>query len=108
MSKYKEILTRIDMLHSELEMARSQEAALLAEKIREVLRESGVDLNLILAGHENGSSKRAKIKPKYWNPETGTTWSGRGRTPLWLQGKNPSDYLIEPEQPIDTSSGDSA
>ncbi|RBB32229.1 H-NS histone family protein [Burkholderia reimsis] len=96
MSKYKEILSRIDMLFTELDAARRQEAALLAEQVRQALLVSGVDLNLIPDGQTNGSTKRAKIKPKYWNPETGTTWSGRGRTPLWLQGKNPRDYLIEP------------
>ncbi|RBB32365.1 H-NS histone family protein [Burkholderia reimsis] len=104
MSKYREILSQIDMLYTELETARRQEAALLAEQVRQALLVSGVDLNLILDGQASGSSKRAKVKPKYWNPETGTTWSGRGRTPLWLQGKNPRDYLIEP---TDKSSEDS-
>lgn len=29
---------------------------------------------------------------KYRNPETGETWSGRGRAPRWLEGKNRDDF----------------
>lgn len=32
--------------------------------------------------------------PKYRNPESGETWSGRGRTPRWLDGKNREDFAI--------------
>lgn len=31
---------------------------------------------------------------KYRNPESGETWSGRGRTPRWLDGKNRDDFAI--------------
>jgi DNA-binding protein H-NS len=31
---------------------------------------------------------------KYLNPQTGQTWSGRGRAPLWI-GKNRDRFLIE-------------
>jgi len=43
-----------------------------------------------------GSSAKAtsKATPKYKNPETGDTWTGRGRTPAWLQGKNKEDFAV--------------
>jgi hypothetical protein len=31
--------------------------------------------------------------PKYQDPKSGKTWTGRGRHPLWLKG-DPSQYLI--------------
>ena len=39
------------------------------------------------------------VAPKYRNPETGETWSGRGRTPVWMsqaveQGAKKDDFLI--------------
>lgn len=34
-------------------------------------------------------AKRA-IEPKYRDPETGATWSGRGRTPRWILGAEQS------------------
>jgi DNA-binding protein H-NS len=35
-----------------------------------------------------------KVAPKYKDPETGATWTGRGISPKWLAGKNKADFLI--------------
>lgn len=40
------------------------------------------------------------IAPKYRDPSSGQTWSGRGRTPRWLtaaeeQGRHRNDFLIK-------------
>ena len=34
------------------------------------------------------------VAPKYRDPETGATWSGRGRTPRWMAGKDPAQFTI--------------
>lgn len=36
----------------------------------------------------------SKAKAKYRDPATGNTWSGRGKPPLWIKGKNKDDFLI--------------
>ncbi|MDP1329472.1 H-NS family nucleoid-associated regulatory protein, partial [Klebsiella pneumoniae] len=43
-----------------------------------------------------GKSVQAKsiVPPKYRDPKTGATWSGRGRAPAWI-GKNRDRFLIE-------------
>lgn len=38
-----------------------------------------------------------KVPPKYQNPETGATWSGRGTQPRWMTGPR-EDYLIDVTQ----------
>jgi DNA-binding protein H-NS len=38
--------------------------------------------------------KTEKVAAKYKDPVSGKTWSGRGITPKWLQGKNKDDYRI--------------
>ena len=43
---------------------------------------------------------RAPVPPKYRNPETGATWSGRGKAPRWVteaeaQGRSRDSFLIE-------------
>jgi DNA-binding protein H-NS len=40
-----------------------------------------------------------KVAPKYRDPDTGSTWSGRGLQPRWMRaaiarGKTPQDFLI--------------
>lgn len=34
------------------------------------------------------------VDAKYKNPETGETWSGRGRAPAWLDGANKDQFLM--------------
>ncbi len=48
------------------------------------------------------SDAGAKRAAKYRDPETGETWSGRGRTPRWLaaleaQGRDRKEFAVEPE-----------
>lgn len=46
----------------------------------------------------SGAAKAAKeaLPPKYLDPKTGATWSGRGRAPAWL-GEYPNRFLIAEE-----------
>ena len=41
------------------------------------------------------TAKGKKVAPKYRNPETGGTWTGRGREPAWIKGKNRQDFALE-------------
>ncbi|MBN3801821.1 H-NS histone family protein [Paraburkholderia sp. Ac-20336] len=41
------------------------------------------------------NGKRRKIKPRYFDPQSGAVWSGRGREPLWLKGKDRRDFEVE-------------
>jgi len=58
------------------------------------------------APHVNGGNgkkkRRAKPAPKYRDPITGATWTGRGMHPRWMRaaiqaGKSPDDFLIPTE-----------
>ena len=46
------------------------------------------------------STKGKKVAPKYRDPATGETWSGRGKAPKWLaaylkKGRKKESYLIK-------------
>lgn len=44
----------------------------------------------------DSSSRRAPIAPKYRDPKTGATLSGRGKAPQWIaNAKNRDRFLIE-------------
>ena len=49
-------------------------------------------------GTKAPKAKRAtagkKVAPKYRDPATGDTWTGRGKAPNWIEGKNRSSYAI--------------
>jgi DNA-binding protein H-NS len=47
-----------------------------------------------------GSDKRNVVAPKYQDPDSGKTWTGRGKSPAWLSaqlaaGRNKQDFLIQ-------------
>ena len=77
-------------------------AALLAKWQAEAA-ENGLPLEAVLAGQppaqRQGRKVRrgtgAKVAAKFRNPETGETWSGRGRQPKWLKGKNRDEFKVQ-------------
>ncbi len=53
------------------------------------------------------AGSRAAAKPKYKNPNTGDTWTGRGLAPTWMKeliesGATKESFLIDPATPIKT------
>jgi len=38
---------------------------------------------------------RIPVAAKYRDDATGETWTGRGRSPEWLEGKDQNQYLIK-------------
>lgn len=95
MSSYQDYQKQIAELQAKAEQARRAEVAEAKAQIQAIMNEYG----LTLADIGNDSKKAAKVprKPveiKYKDPVTGETWTGRGRAPKWLEGKNRSDYLV--------------
>ena len=43
------------------------------------------------------TAKTKQVPDKYYDPDTGQSWSGRGKPPRWLQGKDRTQYLIQKE-----------
>jgi DNA-binding protein H-NS len=44
---------------------------------------------------EKRRDRTVKGEAKYRDPESGATWTGTGRTPNWIIGKNHDEFLIE-------------
>lgn len=54
-----------------------------------------IDDLVVALGGMKIKRKGVRASPKYKDPETGVTWSGRGKEPLWIRGKNRDDFLIK-------------
>lgn len=104
MATYKQLLAQKEALEAQLAEVRSTEVAGVIEKIQSLMAEFGLSLEDIQGKRRrgrpagSGAAKAAKepLPPKYRDPKTGKTWSGRGRAPAWL-GKNPNRFLIAEE-----------
>jgi len=85
MATYAELKAQADALIKQAQEARKQENRELIIELREVIRENGITAEQ-LGFASAGKGSRAKVPAKYRDPLSGKTWSGRGRTPLWLDG----------------------
>jgi len=90
----------IDETQAELTRRKNVDAATV--EIRSVLKKykidfQDIDLNIITRTSGKSSSKkrtkmiksrdqRGTVKAKYKDPNSAATWTGRGRTPVWVRG----------------------
>lgn len=111
MSTYIEIMAQIEALQKQAEEARQREVGMVIADIREKIEAyhlTAADLGLVAAPavikeEPAESAKRSTVKPKYRNPETGKTWTGRGVQPLWMKaaidaGHSKEDFLIPEDE----------
>ncbi|WP_455285582.1 H-NS histone family protein [Cupriavidus necator] len=99
MATYKQLLAEKEALETKLVEIREQEVAGVIEKIHQLMAEYGLSVEDVAPKRGRGRPAGAKraapaLPPKYMDPKTGKTWSGRGRAPSWL-GKRPERFLIE-------------
>ena len=98
MASYKQLTAQLEKLHKEVAAAREKEVAQAIADIREKIAEydlTAEELGFTSASLKPRRKSTSTSAAKYRNPKTGETWSGRGRSPGWLAGKNRERYLIE-------------
>ncbi len=97
MTTYQEYQAKIAELQNLAENARKEELSKAKEQIATIMREYGLSLaDLAGVGKPAKAVKaRAPVPMKYRDDATGQTWTGRGRAPKWLEGKNKDDFLIK-------------
>ncbi|WP_432262803.1 H-NS histone family protein [Cupriavidus sp. TMH.W2] len=102
MSTYKALLAEKVALEAKLEEMRAAEVAGVIAQIQQLMADYELtveDITVRRRGRPAGSAakapkaEKAPLPPKYRNPKTGETWSGRGRAPAWL-GAKPQRFLI--------------
>ncbi|MEF9388621.1 H-NS family nucleoid-associated regulatory protein [Ralstonia solanacearum species complex bacterium KE056] len=95
MATYKDLLAQKNKLEEQLEAARQKELAEITAQVRQVVLEYGLTAEDIGLAPKRGGKRGPKTAPapKYRDPKTGATWTGRGRAPAWI-GKNRDKFLI--------------
>jgi DNA-binding protein H-NS len=98
-NSYKELLIQRDALEQAIASARQQELAEAIRKSRELVSEFGLTVQDIFPSGRTGSkspgkSSGGKVAPKYRDPATGQSWTGRGKAPKWIDGQDRAKYLI--------------
>lgn len=115
MATYRELQEQAKKLLEQAEQQRKKEMSSALESISKTMAEFEISLEELFdylkgAGFKPasktkntgkaGSKSVSKVGPKYRNPATGETWTGRGRSPGWIReaeekGKSRDKFLIK-------------
>ena len=96
-SSYKELLAQRESLEQAIAQARKNEITNAVTKVRELVAEYGLTSEDIFSGRsaKSGVAKATnKVAPKYRDTATGQTWTGRGKAPKWIEGKDRAQFTI--------------
>nr|WP_080407128.1 H-NS histone family protein [Burkholderia ubonensis] len=96
MTTLQELQNQIRQLQQQAEAMRREEASAVISKLRAAVLEFGITPDDIFGARAKQvrRSPRSPATQKYRDPLSGATWSGRGRAPRWIAGRNRDDFLI--------------
>lgn len=95
MSSYKELLKQREDLEKQINDARQSEMANAIAKVRALIDEYGLTPQEVFpASRARSAASGTKVAPKYRDPATGQTWTGRGKAPKWIQNQDRTAFAI--------------
>lgn len=105
MATYKELLAQKQALEAKLAEARATEVAGVIQQIQTLMAEYGLTAEDLAPKRRRGrapkspdaTEKKTPLPAKYRDPKSGATWSGRGKPPAWIAGKNRARFAIAEE-----------
>ena len=95
MSSYKELLKQREALEQKINEARRNELSEAVAQVRALVAEFGLTAQEVFpVGRARSARAGSKVAPKYRNPATGQTWTGRGKPPKWIQNESREQFAI--------------
>lgn len=96
MTTVAELIKQRDALEAQIDAARKAENADAIAKVKALVAEHGLTAQDIFGGAKRGAKAGARgtVAPKYRDPATGSTWTGRGKAPKWIDGKDRAQFAI--------------
>jgi len=97
-NSYKELIQQREALEHAIEQARQREISQAVQKVREIIAEFNLTAHDVFPSGRTskaaGSKSVNKVAPKYRDPGTGQTWTGRGKAPKWIDGQDRAKFVI--------------
>lgn len=91
MTSLKELMAARAKLETDIANARKVEAQAALQNVHELVAEFGFTAQQVFPWRP----APAKVQAKYRDEKSGATWTGRGKPPRWIAGKDREDFLIE-------------
>ncbi|MEW6343071.1 MAG: H-NS histone family protein [Pseudomonadota bacterium] len=110
MSRFLELKAELAILDLKIEVARASEKIRVIREIRARMCEWGIesrDLQSVCRAPKYVPRRSGRYVPKYRDPVSGATWSGKGREPAWIAGKDRAAFsCVSPDvDPLVNSNG---
>ncbi|QXL85625.1 H-NS family nucleoid-associated regulatory protein [Comamonas sp. NLF-1-9] len=95
-TSYKELLQQREALDAQIRDAREKEVADALARVRQTVAEFELTVTDVFPSgrRTRAAGTVSKVAPKYRNPATGQTWTGRGKPPKWIQGQDRTQFAI--------------
>lgn len=99
MENIEDLIHQQEQIAARIKKAKEDQKAGVIEQIRNLVSVHDVTAEEIYGrgGRVKGEGKAksgGKVPPKYRDPVSGATWTGRGRSPVWIADKDRSKFLI--------------
>ncbi|MDR0215998.1 MAG: H-NS histone family protein [Comamonas sp.] len=92
---YKDLLAQRAALEQQIANARKAEVADVVQKIRGLVEAFGLTQDDVFPpARQKQKRETGAVAPKYRDPVTGQTWSGRGKPPNWIKDQERSKFEI--------------
>jgi DNA-binding protein H-NS len=92
-SSYKELLAQRTALEQQIAAAREAELAAALQKIQTLIETFSLTQDDIFPPAKQKRTSHP-VAPKYRDPATGLTWTGRGKPPVWIKDQDRSRFAI--------------
>ena len=95
MSIIADLIKQKQALETQIEAAHQAQHADAVHKVRALISEHGLTQKDIF-GSSKGTRKSSanKVAAKYKDPISGATWTGRGKSPKWIDGQDRAKFVI--------------
>lgn len=93
MTSYKDIQAKIAELQQQAAAQRESELSGAIEQIRALMQEYGITTDDLQPSSRKGAAKTS-APVQFRHPDTGDTWSGRGRMPRWMAGQDKEQFRV--------------
>lgn len=95
MPTYQEYQAQIAELQQLAEAARKDEIAGAKAEITSIMKTYGLSIEDLKDTKTKLVKAPKSVAVKYRDDVTGETWTGRGRPPRWLDGKDKNQFLVK-------------
>jgi DNA-binding protein H-NS len=93
-SDYQTLLQKKAELDEKINALLKHEKGDAIAKVQNLVQQYGLMREDLFPPQKSKSSKQSIGEPKFRNPETGVTWTGRGKPPKWIEGKDRAAFAL--------------